>query len=126
MQITFRQVNQQVASVQRSVQALTTANNLLLREKATMTTQVTHAGARLTQTAASLDTRLAKFRALVPALKDALSDYTHCGWVGKSYKALVQVAICQSTERGLDALGIYMLAGALLFFLSFFVHMHGV
>jgi hypothetical protein len=125
MQASFAQVSAQTAGVQQSMRLLAAVKARLLAEKRAMETKVKGVGDSMTATAGTVDTMIGDFRALVPAMKNSMSDYTHCGWVGKSYRSLVQVAVCQSTVKGLHDIGIYMLAGAFLFFLSFYVHMHG-
>jgi ABC-type transporter Mla subunit MlaD len=63
------------------------------------------------------------FASIAPAVKTSVADYATCGWVSKNY-ASMKVAVCRDTVDGLHDIGLYLFAGALLFFLSFFLHLH--
>jgi hypothetical protein len=66
---------------------------------------------------------VAGFKTIEPAIKASIGDYATCGWVAKNY-ASMKIAVCRDTVNGLHDIGLYLFAGAVLFFLSYFLHLH--
>ena len=123
---TSRAINASVMNISVSLGRLKRIETDIHAAKHTMEVELNASTDKMRQASRDLDARVASFESIPPKMMATAGDYAHCGWVGDAFRGIVEVGVCQETQRGLDEISKWLIGGVCVFFVSFFVQIHAV
>eukprot|EP00936_MAST-01D_sp_MAST-1D-sp1_P001553 g1553.t1 len=123
---TSRAINVSVTNISTSLRRLKRIETDIHAAKHKMEIELNVSAENMKQASRDLDARVASFESIPPKMMATAGDYAHCGWVGDAFRGIVEVGVCHETQRGLDEISRWLIGGVCVFFVSFFVQIHGV